>query len=201
MNRLLICLSAILFLLSVLMFAYISHLQNKVEKGKEYEGLYKSSAVEAKVWKDKHDQWHSKAQELAVSNSTLKEMAKQDPDLIRLISEVKGIKKNLSNLQSYNVAGTHTETRFNVRLKDTTITTGGKAKMFDFRTKWDSYRGVIIGDSAFLQRDGKDSLSTAAYWTRRWFFGKKKYFTEIVSHNPDTKITYNRAITVKRKRK
>jgi hypothetical protein len=201
MNRILMYAFAGLLLIAGLMLGRILILEGKVEKGKEYEGLYKSSAVEAKVWKDKHDQWHSKAQELAVSNSTLKQMSRQDPDLIRLLLEVKDIKKNLSNLQSFNSVGTHTETRFNVRMKDTTIATGGKAKFFDYETKWDKYKGMIIGDSAFLQRDGRDSLAIAAYWTRKWFLAKKKYFSEVISANPDTKITYNRSLIVKRKRK
>ncbi len=194
----------VLLIVAGLMGIYIFHLENKVEEGNEYRGLYKSSLQEAKVWKDKSDQWHSKAEELAVSNSTLKQMAKQDPDLIRILSEVKEIKKNLSNLQSFNVVATHTQSRFNTILKDTVIYRGDtilKAQAFDYQTKWDTYREIVFGKKVFMERDGRDSLDIAAYFTRKWFLGKKKYFSEVVSANPDTKITYNRALVVKRKRK
>lgn len=202
MNRILLYCIGILLIAGLSLAEWISHLENKLEKAQEFEGLYKASLQETKVWKDDHDHWHSKAEDLAVSNSTLKEMIKaQDPDVIRLISEVKDLKKNLSNLQSFNVVATHTETRFNVKLKDTTIGTGGKAKLFDYRTKWDYYKGVLYNDSVFMLRQGRDSLDIAAYFTRKWFLGKKKYFSEVVSANPDTKITYNRSISVKRKRK
>jgi hypothetical protein len=206
MNRLLTYAVVILLLVAALMFGYISHLQNKVEEGEEYQDLYKASAKEAKVWKDKNDQWHSKVEELTVSNSTLKQMVKQDPDLIRLISEVKDIKKNLSNLKTINVLATQTNTNFKAPLKDTTIifigdTTRRKVKQFNYKGQWETIGGYIFNDSIFGLSEGVDTTDIAGYFTRKWFLGKKRLFVEAVSGNPDTRIIYNRAITIKRRRK
>jgi hypothetical protein len=183
------------------MYMRITHLASKAEQGREFEGLYKSSVEETKQWKDKHDHWHNQAQELFVSNATLKEMVKaKDPDVVRILSEVKDLKKNLSNLQSFNVVATNTESQFKVKLEDTAIANKGPAKYFDYKTRWDHYRG-IVSDSVFIIRQGSDTLDISVLWTRKWFLGKKNYLSEVISANPDTKIEYNRAIEVKRKRK
>ncbi len=175
-------------------------LNNELNKANSYKTLYESSNKEAIIWKDESGKWRSKAEAIEVTNSELKNVK----ELEYLSEEFEGIKKSLKNLENYNKIGSTTTIDKTIKLKDTIIYTIDnqiiKASTFQYNDKWDNISGIIVSDSIQWKVFHKDSLEVVQYWDRTWFLGKKKYFTEIKSANPNTKIDYQKSIKSKRKK-
>ena len=192
----------ILILLFIVFMSIISIfiLNRKLNNANSYKTLYESSNKEAITWKDESGKWRSKAEAVEVTNSELKNVK----ELEYLSEEFEGIKNSLKNLENYNKIGSITTIDKTIKLKDTTIYTIDnqviKASTFQYNDKWDNISGIIVSDSIQWKVFHKDSLEVVQYWDRTWFLGKKKYFTEIKSANPNTKIDYQKSIKSKRKK-
>ena|ERR1700753_3024516 len=195
----LIVYSIFLIAFGILLF-YIKILVNKTENLESFKSTYQTEG-QSKSWQAKDSSWHNKAQDAEVTKSELEYLK----ELQGLHSEFDGVKKSLKNLENYTGFSETTTIHKTIKLKDSTIYNIDSSSLthtykFDYKTKWDQISGSILGDSVDLKVTHNDSLEVVQYWDRKWLLGKKKYFTEIKSENPNTKINYQRSIKTQRKR-
>ncbi len=143
---------------------------------------------------------HSKVNVIEVPKGNLTDV-KQLEDLT---DEVKGLRKNLTNLENYITISSQTIIHKTTYLRDTVYFTSDSVlhhtKTFSQEDKFDTLRVVIKGDSAEWYRSHTDSLASALYWDRKWFLGRKKYKNEIINFNPMSKIIYQSVVKAARKR-
>ena len=174
--------------------------------------LLNDSKREVKVWQDKEGQWRSRTEAADVSAKTLDELIENSKQLQDIQKQFSGLKKSLKNLQNLTNLNTRSLISFETTLSDTTILIHQRenndsmsipARVFQWAdsANFNNFTGLIIGDHVSGTLSVTDSLDMVTYWERSWFLGKKKYFTEIVSKNPSTKIIYNKSIVVKAKRR
>jgi hypothetical protein len=209
MNRLSAIIIAVLILSLSGMYGYTQHLQNKLDKAEDYKSLYETSVKENKIWKDEAGQWRNKAEVANASASTLKELAKQgDPRMTQILKEFEGVKKSFKNLESFTELQAQTISQLTGMVKDSSIkvikgndTITVKVKKIRAQNDWNKYDITVFGDTANIKREGKEEFDQAVFWERKWFLGKKKWSSEIVSKNPETKIIKQSSLSVKKRRK
>lgn len=172
------------------------------EKEEENKFLYSTLDHQEKQWKDQANHWRNEAEANAISSKTLKELYKNgDPRITALYDGFKSIKKN--SVQSFSNTTTHNETRFNVKIKDTTIY-GDTLRSIKYNDGFLSIDGVIKDDSLDGIVEYTDSLAQVVYKKQKKILfipiGKVSYQSQIVSKNPNTKIVVNDFILIKKKR-
>jgi hypothetical protein len=201
-NRLNLIIFGVLAILIAFLIADVIILQRKVSSLKSYESLYNAQVTGNKVWKAKDGLWSNNTSTIEITKDNLENVQ----ELKDLSSQFEGLKKSLKNLENYMSVNSSTTIERTIKVKDTIIynkkdSSKTLVRHFSYKDKWQKDSVAIIGDSAQFFHTNKDSLSIVGYWDRSWFLGKKKYFTEIKSYNPNTKIDYQRSIKVsKRKR-
>lgn len=163
----------------------ISILQGKAQRGQGFEFAYIALSKEAVNWKGKDSLYHSKAESVVTSDPAVLE------ELKAMRSEISGLKSNLKNLTSYSQVGTETTIHKTFVLKDS---------IFTYTSKFDTIKAQLNGDTLTLDEKIQVPLTITGYWTRHWVLGKKTKYVEIISLNPDTKITYNKSIIIEKKK-
>ncbi len=207
MNRIMLIAVIILLLLLGGAGAYITILQKKVENGKGYQSLYEQKVEEAKIWKTQEGLWKNKAsQAQATANNLRDQLRNGDPELAKLRKEFSEIRKNFNNVQNITLMATHTVDSFKSVLRDTLIirdSMPAKAKHFVWSDGCHIFNEVIYNDTAFVVASSVDSIDQVIYFTRKKFIGiglgKKIFESEMLSKCANTKIVYNKAISVKRR--
>ena len=210
MNRFTIGIIAVLTLLLIVFYGRIASLRDRASN---YEALYKQSQKKAKVWQDKAGNWRSRAETADISVRTLKDLVKNgDKRFVDLSKSFEGLNKNLKNLQNLTNTNTNSIVNFTTNLRDTTIVVvqGNTSdsipvvvQVFEWKDSlgYSTFSGQINNGEITGAMSITDSLDMVTYWKRPWLLGKKKYFTEIRSKNPATRIIYNKSIVVKPKRR
>lgn len=185
MNKIILIILAVLVILVLAMGVYIGIQHGKIQMTGQYKALYESVFTAPESWQAKDSSWHSRIETVVISDP------KVVAEIAGLTDQVEGLKKNMKNFVSYNKIGTETIIYKTVLIKDS---------VFTYATQYDTIRGTIRGDSVQLNGKIHVVLTEVQYWDRSWFLGKKKYKTEIISHNPDTKVIINKSIKAERKR-
>ena len=198
-NRLNVIILAILLAIGIYMLSYILFLKSKVDSLESYRSMYELASKENEIFKDEAGKWRNRAENAEVTLDNLKDLK----ELKRLSSEFEGVKKSLKNLENYISVSSTTNIEQTIKLKDSIVYKDSVAynlPSFTYNDQWTIVSGVIDSGDVKLKVSNIDSLEVVQYWDRKWFLGKKKYFTEIKSHNPNTKIDYQKNIKVKRRR-
>lgn len=215
MNRLVAILISVLCVVIIYQYIDNQRLQGEVEKGKDFESLYGASVKKNKIWKDEANLWRNEAGVAKANESTLKELAKQgDPRITKILAEFSSIKKNFKNLESYTELQAQSISEIKGAVKDSSYRiVKGKdtvevfAKKITAKNEWNNYDITIVGDSADIRREGREEFDMAVYWERLtkkgnktiWPFGKKEWSSEVVSKNPETKISKQNSLLVGKK--
>jgi hypothetical protein len=209
MNRLKIHIS--LILLSCLLAGTVVLLSwrngNQLEEINSYKASLESHKKEIQIWKDNEGLWRSKLEvSLITSRDALKTLAIYDERFNSLSSQFDGLKKNLSNLNSVNFSSSSSNYNITTKIKDSVIINNkdtSKFYVFNYCDPegWYITSGKINYDNKILsiKIESKDSISSVVYWKRKWLLGRKKFYQEVKSFNPNTKIKYSESIIFKKK--
>lgn len=201
LNRLNAIIIGVLLLLLVGLSVFCVKLSRKVDSLTSYKSLYEAFVTENKVWKGEDGLWKNNTKTIEVTKDNLGDVK----ELENLHKEFDGLKKSIKNLENYMSVTSSTTITKTIKVKDTIIYNDKDSsktfvKHFAYKDKWQSDSVAIVGDSARFFHSNRDSLVIVGYWDRKWFLGKKRYFTEVKSYNPNTKIDYQRSIKIKRKK-
>ena len=153
-----------------------------------------------KTWKDKYNREHSRAESATIRGNKTSQYIQE---LRGLRGDFTELKKNLKNLQSSTSTSTRTITNFRTVVRDSFLIHENfdtiPISIFRYEDDWTLCKGQYDGDTVYVECNNIDSLHIVGYYKRSWFLGKKRYFTEVISKNPNTSIIYNRSIVVRKK--
>lgn len=187
MSKIRIILDIIIGIVIGILFLYCFYLYKKAENLTSYKSLYEVENKQNKIYRDKDSTWRNKSQDVIVSKSQLDQVK----ELQNLHKEFDGVKKSLSNLENYTKLSEVTTINKTIYIIDSS---------FIYSDKYDTIKGIIKNGKVNLTDIHRDSLIIVQYWDRAWFLGKKKYYTDIKSTNPNTKIDYQKNIKTERKK-
>ncbi len=191
----------LMFLILMLLVSAIRKQQKEISS---YKGYIKSQATEIKAWKDEKQRWHTQTEITQLRNAqALRLIARYDKDFSDLHKNVSSLKKNLSNLQYASIVGMKSNyVNRGVPIRDTLIvlnkdTANAYVVNIQDSAGWYSISALAIRDQLLnVNINTRDSLTTVLTYKRKWFLGRKRYYQEIVSHNPHSKVVYSKSVLI-----
>lgn len=199
---------AFLMLVSFVFVALLVYNDNKRSKEiRSYKSIIQTQSAEIKNWKDYRQRWHNTTEVTNVqSTQALEMLVKYDKAFAGINENFTTIKKNFKNLEYMGVVGMQSNYDLQrVPIRDTIIMIGKdtsktlSAQVFSIKDSsgWYSIKAVIVGSKlADIDIKTKDSISTAITVKRKWLFGRRRYYQEIVSHNPYSNVVFSRTVTM-----
>lgn len=150
-----------------------------------------SDSATIKTWKDKYGQEHVRAENLAVHDAAMAELADSvgkllnvNPDRVSSISHIDGV----AVVKAVPTIDSTETTKEACPIGDTVKI----VQAFDFHwgDSWTSISGRVgIGGVNNINVTMSDTLKQSSYWSRKWFLGKKTYYTDLTNTNPHVKLT------------
>jgi len=122
-----------------------------------------------------------------------------------LMKTLKDMDIRLRKMEGFSTVATETENNINTFFRDTVIRDTVRIEKLEYRSRWFDIDIIKQGQEANIRAFSRDSLIQVVYWDRKGFWPlkwtkKKEYFQNIISANPDSRITYSRYIVPERKR-
>lgn len=198
LNRYLI---ATLLVAVAFLYFFTRDLQRRLDNQRDVAGYYKTmSDGVSKVYKDKDSLWRIQTSAILISNNALKKVLNDHTSQLYDLSQEFGQKAK--NTISTNTTTIQNETRFNVKIKDTIINHMDTVMQIKYSDKFLSIDGVIKHDTLSGEISYRDSLDQIVYKERTKIvglkIGKLSYKSELRSKNPNTKITSNSFMLIRK---
>lgn len=205
--------SAIVLLIILLSTGYgvLTHYKNRYEEEKSNkENLIKLTSGKdliIKRYQNKNDNLVVRAQQLEFENKTIKTLAEEGQ--LTWLKEFEGLKKNMKNLESaYKLQAKATdsvkaklEELEGYYINDDGDTVLYKGMKFNFQDKFTTLKARQISpDSISVTYNIEVPLAGAVFWKRKWFLGKKQYYSEMSSENPNVVIDSVISLTAKKRK-
>jgi hypothetical protein len=123
-----------------------------------------------------------------------------------LYKQIDSLNIKLKNVKSISNVNTETKYKIYTTLNDSTINDTTTIQCAKYNDKWIDYDMCYIGDSILTNIETRDSLIIIQHYNKRsfiqWLTFKKKTQSNLVkSFNPNSRITYNRNIIIKKHEK
>lgn len=154
-----------------------------------------------KIWKDKYNEEHTRAENLVVSNTAMK---------VATDSIVKLLKIKSKQIISVSKTGTSLAVEIPIiidTVRDTIPCPASgfavvkKDTAFHYSDKWISIQGILKGKSSTATITGIDTLTRVDYSKRKWFLGKKHYYSDFSNKNPYITVTGYKGLETKATKK
>lgn len=205
LNRLQLAIISCMVIFIAVQWLRINKLEADVYKAEDKAAYYKYLQEDnLKSFKDERDQWRATNNVLAISNRSLLSLKREkDPRIEELYDEFK--KANKHNVESFSKTSVSNRTPILIPVHDT-ISQGDTSKIIKYKDKFISLDGTIHGDTLTGVIKYIDNLDGIIYKERKEkkflfiHYGKRTYSSEMVSKNPNTQITMNSIIMVKKKK-
>lgn len=142
-----------------------------------------------KVWKDKYDNEHLRLEKIQIEKVVMEHYADSLASLLKIKPK---------QVQSVTNIKTQVELREKLVVDTVYIDSTKSYSTFKWSDKWMSIKGDI-GKSDSIYISGVDTLTKTDYWKRKWFLGRKHYYTDISNQNPYIKLNGFKAVELKQK--
>jgi hypothetical protein len=203
-NWLRISIVGLIAIFITILFSSLAAYKTERDKRISYENLYRSSDQKVKIYQDSEKAWHTRSDVYEVKSiEALRLVAKYDPVLANLDKRFESVNKNLKNIQYLGISSmsssypidrpgsTDTLVIFN---KDTIQ---AKAIIQTDSLRWYTFKALVYNNTIqHIDFQAHDSLETVITFKRKWLLGRKRYFQEIKSLNPHSKVNYARSIKI-----
>jgi hypothetical protein len=157
-----------------------------------------------RTFKDEANRWHSVATATELQHhEAVKMYIKSDTNLNRVIKDFTTVKKSLKNLEylgittlSSNYNATHQIILDTVYIQNKDTLPAKYIHGVEPRNYF-SYQAIVYNnDIKDLQIQSNDTINVAVTKWRKWFLGKKRFRSEVISSNPYTKITHQKTLLI-----
>ena len=116
-----------------------------------------------------------------------------------LANTLKSMDIRLRKMESFTNTAIETTNNINTVFRDTIIQDTVQIEKLEYRSQWFDIDITKQGHEALIKAVSRDSLIQVVYWDREGFWPlrwtkRKQYFQNIISANPDSRITYSRYI-------
>jgi len=186
----------LLFIIALISsWTFYNKYKDEKEQKQGIEQLFSKQQTETQYYKNRYGETVSRTQSLVLENKTIKQLVKDGN--LQFLQEFQGLKKNYKNLEYAFQSLSKSVDSIYIHLKDTSFTyidSKGDtvkfiAKNWKKEDKWSKFDYKELSpDSAIFKYEVDVPIDGVLYWKRKWFLGKKKYFSEMTSSNPHVKI-------------
>lgn len=174
------------------------------ERANDIKNIIESQTKEIQAFKDEAKKWHSIAAVTALNhNESVKLAIKNDPELANIAKEFRSVKQSLKNIKYLGT--TSLESKYDIihhTVRDTVYienndTVSAKLSVGFDPNGYYQYRAIVSNNNIkTISISSYDTITTAVTMYRKWLFGRKRYKQEIISRNPNTKITYQKSLII-----
>jgi hypothetical protein len=175
--------AARLIYFAVLLFVAVVAIRGWIRQAKD-NYILKEHVVQREdslqYYKDAQGREHASRLLLQADMGTIKMFYRKEVD-----SLVKSLGIKEKQLRSFAVVGTQNTGTIKAKIDSVP---GKNYRTFSYTDQWMNMHGMI-SDSLSLKYQYRDSLILSNYWKRKWFLGKKRYFQDGYSLNPDVHFT------------
>ncbi len=192
---------AVLLLLAILVVLYLNvKLDIAQEDRDRYQGNYQSLETGMQEIHTKDSLKGVRIKELELSREELK--GYYEGELARTL---KDMDIRLRKMESFTNTAIETTNNINTVFRDTTISDTVRIEKLQYRSRWFDIDIIKQDQEATIRAVSRDSLIQVVWWDRpgpwltKWT-RKREYQQDIISANPDSRITYSRYIVPERKR-
>lgn len=195
---------SIVALVLIMAFGLFTFSRHKQER-QELQSLLDHRKDSIRNFQDQANNWHSISNVFEVrSVQALQLAASQNKQIQDLHQNFEFVRKDLKNLQYLGITAMQSNYLINEPTKTDTIFISQKDTIpAQIYTKtdtagWYQVKAVFINSQIKdISLTTRDSITTAITWRRKyWIFGRKRYTQEIISHNPYTRVSYQKNIIV-----
>jgi hypothetical protein len=167
---------------------------------KELIHILKNDAQIIKQYRDEAGKQHTIIQASRAGNDALKlALRSGDSLLLEIKKDVKGLKRNLKNLESATKVRTVVTNVVNTHSTDTVYKGDTAARYYDLNDFPHRYGfAITYNDSINVEVMTPADLTVVNYWKRKWFLGAKKWECHVITDNPYVDVVGVKSI-VKRK--
>jgi hypothetical protein len=185
----------LLIITGVLLYTFYNKYREEKAQKQGVEQLFSKEQMKTQYYKNKSGEEVAKNQAVVLENNTIKQLVKDGN--LSFLKEFQGLKKSYKNLEYAFQVQSQSIDSLRIHPKDTTITYIDKkgdtikfvAKDWKKQDKWSKFDYKQVSpDSAVLKYEVDAPIDGVLYWKRKWFLGKKKYFSEMTSSNPHVHI-------------
>lgn len=155
---------------------------NNANRVAEYETVFVQREDSLQHYKDAAGREHALRKQTEASLSTLKVYYGRTIDSVTRVLNIKE-----KQLQQFITASTRTEGSVRIQV-DTFYTDTTTLYRFNYSDQWLYLDGAMDG-GLFVNYKFTDSIIITQFWKRRWFLGRKQYYVDGYSLNPNTRFT------------
>lgn len=155
----------------------------------EHETVFIQREDSLQHYKDAAGREHALRKQTEASLSTLRTYYSRTIDSI---TRTLNIKKK--QLQQFITASTQTEGSVRIQI-DTFYTDTTALYRFNYSDKW-LYLDGVLDDDLYVNYKFTDSIIITQFWKRRWLLGRKQYYVDGYSLNPNTRFSGLSAVKV-----
>lgn len=151
---------------------------------------YNLSQVKARKWQGKDSLWKAEKKTMIVSIDAMEQS--YELEVKSLVKQVEGLRKP-KDIQSITITKTETKDSFAVKaiavvpVPDQSPDQSPEFK-FTYNDQWSSFQGRYKEGIVAMNYSIRDSITYVDFEKREGFLKKKSFYTQGISHNPNTKI-------------
>jgi len=183
---------------------------NERQERRRFEDNYEAQVDGMNTWKDKYEREHARVNDIQLSKSEI--IHSKDSVIQSIYADLDLTKKRLKHTNSLLKIERITSGEIKIPLRDTIISfqeTPTPAMTARYDDGFLSFVAIVFPDSLQASYSYQDELFILQQWERdpdsfflwRWLgTARKKWYTEVISSNPNTKFTNVKSIIRKKKR-
>lgn len=140
---------------------------------------------DVQLWRDEYNNLHYKYERIIVDNSVLQVYSDSLAKILKIknkqIQAFTFVKSQFALDKPLDI-----EVKYDTVWKDS-IRKIIEYKDFKYKDKWVDIKGDV-GKTNLISLTSQDTLTKVDYWNRKWFLGKKHYYSDFTNQNPYNKI-------------
>jgi len=192
---------AILLAASIMALLLLNGRLNKIRQDRDrYQGNYRSLETGMVEIQTRDSLKGIRIRELELNRQELKDYYEGE-----LARTLKDMDIRLRKMESFTNTAIETTNNINTIFKDTLVSDTVRLERLSYRSQWFDIDITKSGPEALIKAVSRDSLIQVVHWYRegpwltRWA-RRKEYQQDIISANPDSRITYSRYIVPEKRR-
>lgn len=173
------------FTVVVVCFRFCTNTSPQITQQSKDVSDKKIDLSQVEIWKDKYNNEHYKLERLQVDEAVLQTHSDSLAKLLKIKSK---------QIQSYSFikSGILIDKPLTTQTFIDTVYVNDQQQIvkynaFYYQDKWIDIQGKV-GNKNQIRISGSDTLTKVDYWKRKWFLGKKHYYSDFSNTNPYIKI-------------
>lgn len=171
-----------------------------IKKVDKFENADYSS--ELKLWKDKYGNEHARVQNLVIENEAMKYAADSVAKLLKIKPKaVSSISKTAFATDFEIPIIVDTVYVDTLKCPENGYVAIVKNQKISYKDNWTEISGNISDTGSHISYKSRDTLSRVDYSKKKWFLGKRHFYTDFSNSNPNVTVTGYKGLELKETKK